>query len=157
MLDQGRGLVQHGCSWDLKRARCADCYVPNQSGIVEGSPVGNRVRDFMTTRDKGLTGFVRSRRTLLVLYTVVTLLFWMCLYLYAPTLPTYAESKTGSLASVGIILAQYGLWQAIVRLPVGIAADWLGRRKPFIVGGLLLAGLGAWVMGSSDTAWGLGM
>jgi MFS family permease len=81
----------------------------------------------------------------------------MCLYLYAPTLPTYAQTKTGSLASVGIILAQYGLWQAIIRLPVGIAADWLGRRKPFIVGGLALAGLGAWMMGTSDTAWGLGI
>ena len=81
----------------------------------------------------------------------------MCLYLYAPTLPTYAQTKTGNLSAVGLILAQYGLWQAIIRLPVGIAADWLGRRKPFIIGGLALAGLGAWMMGSSDTAWGLGV
>jgi MFS family permease len=48
---------------------------------------------------------------------------------------------------VGVILAQYGLWQAIIRLPVGIATDWLGRRKPFIVGGLILVGSGAAVMG----------
>jgi MFS family permease len=116
-----------------------------------------------TTDDASLTashrilGLVHGRRPLLILYIVVALLFWMCLYLYAPTLPTYAQTKTGSLASVGIILAQYGLWQAIIRLPVGIAADWLGRRKPFIFGGLALAGLGAWIMGSSDTAWGLGI
>jgi MFS family permease len=54
-------------------------------------------------------------------------------------------------------LAQYGLWQAIVRLPLGIAADWLGRRLPFILGGIILTGLGAWVMGAADDALGLGI
>ncbi len=107
--------------------------------------------------NRSILGLVQGRRPLLALYIVVALLFWMCLYLYAPTLPTYAQTKTGSLASVGIILAQYGLWQAIIRLPVGIAADWLGRRKPFIIIGLVLAGLGAWLMGSASTAWGLGV
>ena len=110
----------------------------------------------MTTNQR-ILGLVQGRRPLIALYIVVALLFWMCLYLYAPTLPTYAQTKTGSLASVGIILAQYGLWQAIIRLPVGIAADWLGRRKPFIIAGLVLAGLGAWLMGSASTAWGLGV
>jgi MFS family permease len=47
------------------------------------------------------------------------------------------------------------LWQALIRLPLGIAADWLGRRKPFIIGGLVLAGLGAWVMGTAESATGL--
>jgi len=49
----------------------------------------------------------------------------------------------------------YGLWQAIVRLPLGIAADWLGSRKPFIISGLILAGLGAWLMGSANDYAGL--
>jgi len=49
----------------------------------------------------------------------------------------------------------YGLWQAIIRLPLGITADWLGRRKPFIVSGLVLAGLGAWIMGTADGVAGL--
>ncbi|MFN2164692.1 MAG: MFS transporter, partial [Anaerolineae bacterium] len=70
----------------------------------------------------------RRRRLLIGLYILVTFLYWMSLYLYIPTLPTYAQSKSESLALVGTILAQYGLWQAITRLPIGIAADWLGRR-----------------------------
>jgi MFS family permease len=74
-------------------------------------------------------------------------LYWMALYLYAPTLPTYAESMTPDLALVGVILSMYGFWQMAIRLPVGIAADWLGRRKPFIIGGLILVGSGAVVMG----------
>lgn len=95
------------------------------------------------------------RRLLIGLYIVVTFLYWMSLYLYLPTLPTYAQGKSESLALVGTILAQYGLWQAIVRLPLGIAADWLGRRKPFIVVGLLLSGLGAYLMATAGGAGGL--
>jgi MFS family permease len=49
----------------------------------------------------------------------------------------------------------FGLWQALIRLPLGIAADWLGWRKPFILVGLGLAGLGAWIMGTTDTVNGL--
>jgi MFS family permease len=98
---------------------------------------------------------VNGRSLLLGPYVLVTLLYWISLYLYLPTLPTYAQGKSENLAMVGVILAQYGLWQAVTRLPLGIAADWLGRRKPFIAGGILLCGLGAWVMGHAGTANGL--
>ncbi len=96
-----------------------------------------------------------SRRLLVGLYLAVTFLYFMALYLYMPTLPTYVASKTGNLALVGVILAQFGLWQAIIRLPLGIATDWLGKRKLFIMVGLVLAGVGAWVMGSADGSTGL--
>ncbi len=82
-------------------------------------------------------------------------MYWISLYLYLPTLPTYAEEKAGSLALVGVILAQFGLWQALFRLPVGIATDWLGRRKPFILAGILLSGLGALWMGLAADAGGM--
>lgn len=96
-----------------------------------------------------------GRRSLIIRYAVAVFLYWMALYLYVPTLPTYAESKSDTLALVGVVLAQYGLWQAIARLPVGTAADWVGRRKPFIVVGFGLAGLGALVMGLSGGVDGL--
>jgi MFS family permease len=94
-------------------------------------------------------------RQLIALYAGVVFFFWISLYLYLPTLPTYVESKSENLALVGVVLAQYGLWQGIVRLPVGIAADWLGRRKPFIIAGIALAGLGALTMGMADGVNGL--
>ncbi|HES57970.1 MAG TPA: MFS transporter, partial [Firmicutes bacterium] len=97
----------------------------------------------------------RRRRLLIGLYVLVTLLYWISLYLYLPTLPTYTQSRTESLAMVGTVLAQYGLWQAISRLPIGIGADWIGRRKPFIVAGLLLSGVGAYVMGTAGGTSGL--
>ena len=76
-------------------------------------------------------------------------LWWISLYLYVPTLPVYVESKTATLTLVGVVLAQYGLWQAVIRLPLGIASDWSGRRNPWIHLGFLLAGIGAWLMGSA--------
>jgi MFS family permease len=96
-----------------------------------------------------------SHRTLLAIYIVISFLYGLCLYVYMPTLPTYVQSKSQDLAQVGVILAQYGLWQAIVRWPLGMAADWVGRRKPFIFAGLLLCALGAWVTGAAQNAQGL--
>ena len=76
---------------------------------------------------------IGKRRLLIVLYIVAVFLYWISQYLYIPTLPVYILSKTDNLALVGVVLAMYGLWQAIIRLPLGIAADWFGRCKPFIV------------------------
>ncbi|GAB4520803.1 MAG: MFS transporter [Anaerolineae bacterium] len=96
-----------------------------------------------------------ARKGLIALYMTAVFLYWIGLYLYVPTLPVYVQSKTSDLALVGVVLSMYGLWQAIIRLPLGIAADWLGWRKPFIVGGFALTALGAWLMGSSADVDGL--
>ncbi len=96
-----------------------------------------------------------GRRGMLTLVTAAVTFYWASLYLYVPTLPVYAEEITGDLVMVGTILSMYGLWQAVVRLPLGITADWLGRRKPFLILGFALAALGAWVMGTTSTGGGL--
>ncbi len=90
----------------------------------------------------------RNQRTK-ILYGAAVFLYWMGLYLYVPTLPVYAETKTDNLALVGVALSMYGLWQAIVRIPLGVAADSWGRRKPFLLVGFGLAALGAWIMGTA--------
>ncbi len=96
-----------------------------------------------------------DNRRLIGLYVAAVVFFWAALYIYVPTLSVYVESKTSTLASVGVVLSMYGLWQAIIRLPLGVAADWAGRRKPFIIGGFAFAGLGALMMGLSNGAGGL--
>lgn len=98
---------------------------------------------------------MKHRRLSITLYLIVAFLYWVSLFLYVPTLSSYVESKTHSLAIVGIVLSMYGLWQALIRVPLGITADWLGRRKPFVIFGLALAGLGAWILGEADGATGL--
>ncbi|MEN4098646.1 MAG: hypothetical protein ROW52_01870, partial [Anaerolineaceae bacterium] len=54
------------------------------------------------------------------LYLAIVFLYWASLYFYVPTLPIYTESRVESLALVGVVLAMYGLWQAVLRLPLGI-------------------------------------
>jgi MFS family permease len=49
----------------------------------------------------------------------------------------------------------YGLWQAVIRLPVGIVTDRIGRRKTFILLGIVLAGVGALVLGLAEGFAGL--
>ena len=114
------------------------------------NPISIKSRIFLETHD----GSPRTR-LLSLAYIFVALLYWAALYLYVPTLPVYLQTKTANLALVGTVLSMYGLWQAIVRFPVGISADALGRRKPFIVAGLALVGLGAWLMGSSGNIQGM--
>jgi MFS family permease len=106
--------------------------------------------------ESGQTGTTALRnRSTIILYSIVVVLYWMSQYIYVASLPSYVQTKTSSLASVGLILSMYGLLQAIVRVPVGIVADWIGWRKPFILSGLILTGMGAWILGTSESANGL--
>ena len=110
----------------------------------------------LATRTVSTSPATGSRRRLMIgLYALAVFLYWASLYLYVPTLPVYVQSKSDNLALVGVVLSMYGLWQAIIRLPLGVAADWLGWRKPFILVGLALAGLGAVIMGRTDSVNGL--
>lgn len=91
------------------------------------------------------------------LYSIAIALYWMAMYFYVPTLSSYARTKTEDLAAIGFALSMYGLWQMIVRLPLGILADWVGRRKVFIVIGFALTGIGALVMGTAQGVTGIGV
>jgi MFS family permease len=86
---------------------------------------------------------------------VIVFFYWVSLYLFVPTLPVYVQSKVNDLALVGVILSMYGLWQIFARMPSGIISDWIGWRRPDILFGLALVGLGAWILSQSQTATGL--
>lgn len=96
-----------------------------------------------------------NRRGTLILLVVAITFYWASLYFYVPTLGVYARTFGLSASVVGSILSMYGLWQAVVRLPLGIAADWLGQRKPFILAGFLLSALGAVIMSQAEGQAGL--
>lgn len=91
-----------------------------------------------------------NRSVDITLYIVITFMYWVSMYLYLPTLPTYINGKVHDLAIVGTVLSMFGLWQALGRLPVGIGADWLNWHKPFIIGGLIMSGAGAWILGHAS-------
>ncbi|HUJ75846.1 MAG TPA: MFS transporter, partial [bacterium] len=73
-------------------------------------------------------------------------LFFAALYTYVPALPAYVAGRTVSLTAVGVVLSMYGLWMAVFRIPLGVITDATGRTKPYLAGGVLVAGVGAVVM-----------
>ena len=79
------------------------------------------------------------------------LLYFAALYAYVPSLPAYVAGRTSSLTAVGVVLAMYGLWMAFLRMPLGIVTDATGRNKPWLIAGVLMAGIGAVVMALGRT------
>src|SRR5690625_2972570 len=61
------------------------------------------------------------------------------LFLLTPVFAVLAQTIPGGDSSVrvGIALGAYGLTQAIMQIPLGMAADRFGRR-PVVVGGLIV-------------------
>jgi MFS family permease len=60
-----------------------------------------------------------------------------------------------NLVMVGGVIASYAIAQLLLRLPVGAWADHVGRRKPFVLGGLLFASAGAGIMAVAPDSWSL--
>ena len=50
------------------------------------------------------------------------------MYTYVPVLSPYLESKSYTFSVIGIILGSYGFMQILIRLPLGIYSDKLGKR-----------------------------
>jgi predicted MFS family arabinose efflux permease len=91
----------------------------------------------------------------MVLYAAAVFLFWFAHYVFLPTLPEFLRGKVDSLAVVGAVLSMYGLWQIVIRLPLGILVDAVGRQKLFILGGFFVCAAGALILGTTDTTFGL--
>jgi len=83
-----------------------------------------------------------SRREAPALLMAAVACFWGALYLYVPILTPYAETLGASMTLLGLIVSSYGFSQLVLRIPVGIWSDRIGRRKPFIAAGLYRGGPG---------------
>jgi MFS family permease len=98
---------------------------------------------------------IPNRQLHIGLFVGAQFLYAVTHYIYSPTLPLYVQSKTEDLALVGLALSMYGLFQLVIRLPLGIVTDRVGWCKPFIVGGFALAAVGAWLMARAEGITGL--
>jgi MFS family permease len=76
------------------------------------------------------------------------------LFLILPVFAVHAPSLTGgdNLILVGIALGAYGLAQAVLQLPFGMASDRWGR-KPLIAAGLVIFALGSFLAASATDIW----
>ncbi len=74
------------------------------------------------------------------------------LFLILPVFAVHARAMVGGndATLVGLALGIYGLVQAFLQLPLGMASDRVGR-KPVIVAGLLVFAVGSFVAASTDS------
>ncbi len=78
-----------------------------------------------------------------IMFATGILCFWAAMYVYVPTFSVYAESMGATLSVVGLAVGIYGLTQMLTRIPVGIWSDAMGKRRAFVVAGMLICGLAA--------------
>lgn len=96
----------------------------------------------------------RSATRNIVIVAMATYFFWVSLYLYVPVLPLHARQLGAGLQMIGFVIAAYAIGQIVLRIPVGVGSDIIGR-KPFAVGALVLSGLGAVWLGLAPNPWAL--
>jgi MFS family permease len=70
-------------------------------------------------------------------------LFWSSWYIYNAYLSVYAKSLGAATWLVGMIVAIYGFTQMVLRIPLGVLSDRLGRRKIFVLIGAVVGASGA--------------
>ena len=81
-------------------------------------------------------------------------LYWGALYVYSPILSVYAASLGASFTTVGVIVGAYGFVQMLLRIPVGIWSDRLGRRLPLLYAGHFFNLLGCLGLAfATNAAW----
>ena len=76
-----------------------------------------------------------------LLLLLIVVLFWFAQYVYIPFQNTYLNSINVSTNIIGIIIGAYGISQCLLRLPIGVFADSVGKHKFFILSGIFFAGL----------------
>lgn len=99
----------------------------------------------MTTQER------RAVASLALLYAFRMLGLFMVL----PLLAIYAADMPGATPTMlGLALGVYGLSQAVLQIPLGWLSDRVGR-KPVIIGGLIVFGLGSLLAASADSVGGI--
>ena len=83
------------------------------------------------------------------LTAAATFFYWLSLYFYVPILPLHARELGASLTMVGAVVAAYAIAQVVLRLPLGIAVDLYGRRKPFAIAGMGVSAIGALLLAAA--------
>jgi MFS family permease len=78
------------------------------------------------------------------------------MFLILPVFALYAKTLPGGEdhTLIGLALGMYGLTQAILMIPFGMASDRVGR-KPVIIFGLIVFALGSFYAASADDLWGV--
>lgn len=75
------------------------------------------------------------------LLLIIVALFWFAQYVYIPFQNPYLAMCNVSANMIGIIIGAYGISQCLLRLPLGIFADSIGKHKCFIFLGVIFSSI----------------
>ncbi|MBR6762710.1 MAG: MFS transporter [Clostridia bacterium] len=92
-----------------------------------------------------------QKRSKIMAFYFLIMLFWMALYAYMPILSTHSAGLGADSVMVGTIISSYGFTQMLLRIPLGILSDKIGRRKPFVILGAFLTALSSLGLGLANT------
>jgi MFS family permease len=108
-----------------------------------------------SSTDSGKSGMVPAERRAVFSLASIYALRMMGLFMILPVFAIYGQTLKGySPALVGIAIGIYGLTQAVLQIPFGMASDHFGR-KPVITLGLILFAIGSAVAAMSHTMTGV--
>lgn len=88
-----------------------------------------------------------------ILFYFVTMMYWFSMYTYVPILSPYVEHLGGSVFMIGLVVGSYGFTQMLVRIPLGIWSDKLGKRKLFIISGIISSVLSCIGLAITSNVW----
>lgn len=88
-----------------------------------------------------------------ILFYLVTMMYWFSMYTYVPILSPYVEHLGGSIFVIGLVVGSYGFTQLLVRIPLGIWSDRIGKRKLFIIAGIACAALSSLGFALTTNVW----
>ena len=77
----------------------------------------------------------------IIKFIIIIILFWFAQYVYVPYQTPFLAAINVASSFIGIVVGAYGFSQMLLRIPLGMLADWHLNHKLLITLGTLLAGL----------------
>lgn len=112
-------------------------------------------KDNQILRTNHSTKMLASERRSVLIIAGLYSIRMLGLFMLLPVLSLYQDSITGATSLlIGVAIGIYGLTQACMQLPFGIISDRLGR-KPLLIIGVVLFGIGSVVGALSDDILGI--
>ena len=85
-------------------------------------------------------------------YFAIVALFWVTLYINIPFQTPYLKSIGTASGTIGVIVGAYGITQVLLRIPVGVFADKIGRHKRIMMTGCMAASVSCLIRSVSCNA-----
>ncbi|MHB1313863.1 MAG: MFS transporter [Christensenellales bacterium] len=84
-----------------------------------------------------------SKRTYVVLFGILTGIFWFGQFVFMPYFTPYLELLGAGNLIIGVAMGIYGLAQVLIRVPLGMLSDRMNNRRLFIILGCAAGVAGA--------------